>query len=74
MGPQWTLQAFNMDSYWTGGGDLLGGVIALVILPFPLGERIGGWQARCAGDCLVLLALSVLAVRCPGSGSAIPNL
>lgn len=88
MGAQWTLQAFNMDSYWTVGGDLLGGVIALVILPLFLGADIGRWQARCGGASLfllpltaysfaptaVLLALSVLAVRRPGSERVIPNL
>ncbi|MFT9366252.1 MULTISPECIES: hypothetical protein [Gluconobacter] len=88
MGAQWSVQAFNMDSYWTVGGDLLGGVIALVILPLLLGADIGRWQARCGGACLallpltaysfaptaVLLALSVLIGRRPGSGSATPNL
>lgn len=88
MAAQWTVQAFNMDSYWTIGGDLLGCVTALVALPLLLGEDIGRWQARCGGACLallpltaysfaptvVLMGLSVLAVRRPGYGKAVPHL
>lgn len=85
MGAQWTIQAFNMDSYWTIGGDLLAAAMALLVLPVLLGDEVGCWQARCGGACIallpltaysfgptaVLLGLVVIAVRRPGYWSGI---
>ncbi len=80
MAAQWTVQAFNMDSYWTIGGDLLTVIMALLVLPVLLGEGVDHWQAGCGGACIallpltaysfaptaVLLAAVVIAVRRPG--------
>ncbi|WP_415527641.1 hypothetical protein [Gluconobacter sp.] len=58
MAAQWTVQAFNMDSYWTVGGDLLTVVMALLILPVLLEDDVGRWQACCGGACIALLPLT----------------
>ncbi|WP_249199792.1 hypothetical protein [Gluconobacter sp. Dm-62] len=58
MAAQWMLQAFNMDSYWTIGGDLLAVLMSVLVLPVLLEEHVGCWQARLGGACIALLPLT----------------